>query len=471
MMSVMKEKREKKEKMEGSGYLLWGLIAVELFMSFSFLGYVHIEPISLTFVYIPVLIAGCILGPKEAALVGAVFGMASMWKASAYYVSAGDSIFSPTTGGKPLESILLSVGARTLFGYTTGALYCLAKKCKRPLVGIAIVSAIGKFIHSFWVYAFMGILFPEEGYAVKNVLDGALEKESLLLILIVDTVVLLCYVFVNSDAVKDFLRRIQTFDRAHAGNRRSRSWLGILFLVTIIASSNVMVYFTNRIERMLHQYGIYLSERVSHDLMHLQIQFLLGMMAMEFLAIIGIILYQKNFNYLYYKARMDGLTGLHGRRQFFQIGEKVLKDMDQNRKERFGCFVILDIDEFKEINDEFGHPEGDRVLKEVADSLKRAFDDRCLLGRLGGDEFVALVYRPMERKEIDKILGRFKENVSRIQIQDKNVTCSLGVIPLERDRTLDELYRSADRLLYEAKKNGKNQTVYGCRFRDTESGK
>ena len=55
-------------------------------MSFSFLGYIHIEPISLTFVYIPVLMAGCMLGPKEAAAVGAVFGLASMWKASAFYV-------------------------------------------------------------------------------------------------------------------------------------------------------------------------------------------------------------------------------------------------------------------------------------------------------------------------------------------------------------------------------------------------
>ena len=63
---------------ESNIYLLWGLIAVELFMSFSFMGYIHIEPISLTFVYIPVLVAGCILGPKESALIGAVFGLASM---------------------------------------------------------------------------------------------------------------------------------------------------------------------------------------------------------------------------------------------------------------------------------------------------------------------------------------------------------------------------------------------------------
>ena len=71
-------KREEKDT-ENNKYLFWGLIAIELFMSFSFLGYVHIEPISLTFVYIPVLAAGCILGAKEGAAIGAVFGLASMW--------------------------------------------------------------------------------------------------------------------------------------------------------------------------------------------------------------------------------------------------------------------------------------------------------------------------------------------------------------------------------------------------------
>ena len=115
--------KKKEQKKENNGYLLWGLIAVELFMSFSFLGYIHIEPISLTFVYIPVLVAGCILGPKEASLVGAVFGLASMWKASAFYVGAGDAVFSPAMSGKPIQSILLSVGSRTLFGFIAGVLY------------------------------------------------------------------------------------------------------------------------------------------------------------------------------------------------------------------------------------------------------------------------------------------------------------------------------------------------------------
>lgn len=62
-------------------YLLGILVAVELLMSFSFLGYFHVEPISITIAYIPVLFAGALMGPLDAAILGTVFGLASMWKA------------------------------------------------------------------------------------------------------------------------------------------------------------------------------------------------------------------------------------------------------------------------------------------------------------------------------------------------------------------------------------------------------
>ena len=109
-------------------YFLLGLIAIEFLMSFSFLGYVHIEPISITFAYIPVLLAGCILDPIASTIVGTAFGLSSMWKASADYVAAGDRIFSPILSGSPLSSFALSVISRALFGLLIGLMYTLAKK-------------------------------------------------------------------------------------------------------------------------------------------------------------------------------------------------------------------------------------------------------------------------------------------------------------------------------------------------------
>ena len=465
MKSVSGKKNPGSEK---DGYLLWGLIAAELFMSFSFLGYVHIDPISLTFVYIPVLIAGCILRPGEATLVGAVFGLASMWKASAFYVGVGDAIFSPAMSGKPVQSILLSVGSRALFGFISGLLYRLAKKSKHPLGAIVAVSTIGRTLHSFCVYGFMEVLFPESGYTIANVLDEMKAWNYILSVLATDLVIALCYIWRNADRTKVFLDRIHTIDKLNTDVRRNRPAMAALMGVTALAAFSVALYFINRIKRVMSQYGIDLSERVSYDLMHLQMQFLLGILSLAALVIMGIILYQKNYNYLYYKARMDGLTGLHGRRQFFQIGERLLAHMDQTNEERYGCFIILDVDEFKKINDKYGHPEGDRVLKEVANHLRQVFDQECLLGRLGGDEFVAMIYHPIEKKEIEMLLYRLRERIARIRLRETGVTCSVGVIPVEKYYTIDELYRSADRLLYEAKKKGKNQFAFGYRFRDQD---
>ena len=111
-------------------YLLETLIALELLMSFSFLGYFHVEPISITIAYIPVLIAGALLSPKSSALVGLFFGLASMWKASASYVMPADQLFSPMLSENPAGSLMLSVGSRVLFGLAIGLLYGLARRLR-----------------------------------------------------------------------------------------------------------------------------------------------------------------------------------------------------------------------------------------------------------------------------------------------------------------------------------------------------
>ena len=72
------------------------------------------------------------------------------------------------------------------------------------------------------------------------------------------------------------------------------------------------------------------------------------------------------------------------------------------------------------------------------------------------------------KKEIEMLLYRLRERIARIRLRETGVTCSVGVIPVEKYYTIDELYRSADRLLYEAKKKGKNQFAFGYRFRDQD---
>lgn len=384
------------------------------------MGYVHIAPISLTFVYIPVMVAGCILGPKNSTIVGAVFGIASMWRASAFYVAAGDAIFSPVMSEKPFASILLSVGSRALFGLIIGLLYRVAKNSRHPIAGILLVSTVGRTIHTVLVYSFMQLLFPEAGFTLINTLDDIRRWDFLPFIVIVDAIVVICYLTSRSEFVRGVPERVRNVDQVNELSSRSRIGMAV-------------------------------------------------MLSLALLAIIFILMYQKNFNYLYYEARLDGLTGLMGRQQFFQAGKKILGEMKFEREDAAGCFVILDVDSFKEINDRYGHPEGDRVLREVADHLRKAVGESGILGRLGGDEFVALIRVPLTGEEIETYMSRLREAFATIRVGEQSVTCSIGVIPLEPGVYIEDLYRSADHLLYEAKKKGKNQVALGYRY--LEAGK
>lgn len=380
----------------------------------------HIAPIFLTFVYIPVMVAGCILGPKNSTIVGAVFGIASMWKASAFYVAARDAIFSPVMSEKPFASILLSVGSRALFGLIIGLLYRVAKNSRHPMAGILLVSTVGRTIHTVLVYSFMQLLFPEAGFTLINTLDDIRRWDFLPFIVIVDAIVVICYLTSRSEFVRGVLERVRNVDQVNELSSRSRIGMAV-------------------------------------------------MLSLALLAIIFILMYQKNFNYLYYEARLDGLTGLMGRQQFFQAGKKILGEMKLEREDAAGCFVILDVDSFKEINDRYGHPEGDRVLREVADHLRKAVGESGILGRLGGDEFVALIRVPLTGEEIETYMSRLREAFATIRVGEQSVTCSIGVIPLEPGVYIEDLYRSADHLLYEAKKKGKNQVAFGYRY--LEAGK
>ena len=106
------------------------LLAIEILMSFTFLGYIHISPISITIAYMPILIAGSLFGPIQSTIAGFVFGAASLYKASASYVLPADMIFSPFLSGSPLNSLILSIGTRTLFGLVIGLAFAWVKKRK-----------------------------------------------------------------------------------------------------------------------------------------------------------------------------------------------------------------------------------------------------------------------------------------------------------------------------------------------------
>lgn len=158
---------------------------------------------------------------------------------------------------------------------------------------------------------------------------------------------------------------------------------------------------------------------------------------------------------LSYVAAHDGLTGLLNRESIESILHELTDDMRKNHS--VFTAIMVDLDNFKGINDEFGHGAGDRVLQEVADVFAKAAPSNAYIGRWGGDEFVILLPLMKEEKAAE-----LAENL-RITIghtvacpDRSSVTVSLGVTQARDGETFESFYHKMDSALYHAKFRGKN---------------
>lgn len=168
------------------------------------------------------------------------------------------------------------------------------------------------------------------------------------------------------------------------------------------------------------------------------------------------------------RAMYDPLTGLANRPLFFEHIEQSIK-----RTRRYGnklAIVFIDLDNFKYINDNYGHLVGDKVLVELADRLNKCCRDSDLLARYAGDELIVVMENIEEMSNISVFTGKLKEVISTpfiIEDQDNNntisldVTLSIGIAVFPTDaESVNELIHCADLAMYEAKSRGKNQQVY-----------
>jgi diguanylate cyclase (GGDEF)-like protein len=159
-------------------------------------------------------------------------------------------------------------------------------------------------------------------------------------------------------------------------------------------------------------------------------------------------------------ATHDSLTGLINRR-FFE--EKALQEI--LRIKRYGegscLFLLLDIDNFKCINDKYGHPAGDKVLQSVASILKTQLREIDIVSRIGGEEFaIILVNLDAKAGEIvaETLRNSIEKEIITIDGQEINITVSIGITFIDNSiDSYEEVYAYADKALYVAKAKGKNQ--------------
>jgi diguanylate cyclase (GGDEF)-like protein len=156
-------------------------------------------------------------------------------------------------------------------------------------------------------------------------------------------------------------------------------------------------------------------------------------------------------------ANSDPLTGLSNRRVF---DDKLRRALYGPRPRTVpACVAIIDIDFFKRVNDTYGHPAGDQVLKAVAATFKPALRSDDITARIGGEEFGIILWG-LRSKDAGALCERLRETIAALSVQigeqTLNVTVSVGMADLDDFDTEAEALSGADQALYRAKAEGRN---------------
>lgn len=157
------------------------------------------------------------------------------------------------------------------------------------------------------------------------------------------------------------------------------------------------------------------------------------------------------------KSQKDNLTGLYNKLAFFEECEAYIKDTDDTNY----AVLFMDLDNFKQVNDYFGHIKGDEAIQLAADKLRLIFSNLDIVSRFGGDEFCVLVKNIPDNILTDKLewsLEKLREEYSD-EGRSVRITASIGAAKYERGADFMEMLNRADKALYSAKENGKDRYV------------
>ncbi len=179
--------------------------------------------------------------------------------------------------------------------------------------------------------------------------------------------------------------------------------------------------------------------------------------------IVNIDAQKKQLDKLQFKAQRDQMTNVFNKSTTM---EKINETIKRGKKyERHALFVI-DIDDFKHVNDTYGHLQGDYVLTTIVSKLVNKFREEDIVGRIGGDEFVALMKNVSGREQIVRKAETICKEFNReFKYNDEvmRVSCSIGVTVYPMDgKDYEELVQHADKALYEVKADGKNSYMMYC---------
>ena len=161
------------------------------------------------------------------------------------------------------------------------------------------------------------------------------------------------------------------------------------------------------------------------------------------------------------QATTDTLTGLANRRKITELLKEEIQKLEGDNNNNFNI-IMLDIDFFKKVNDNYGHPMGDEVIKKVSNHMQDKVGSEGVVGRFGGEEFLTILYNN-DIQEAALLANQIRSDIEskKIEFEGKqiSVTVSMGIACSSETVVYQELLNKADERLYKAKENGRNQVI------------
>ncbi|OQY09516.1 MAG: hypothetical protein B6I28_02850 [Fusobacteriia bacterium 4572_132] len=158
------------------------------------------------------------------------------------------------------------------------------------------------------------------------------------------------------------------------------------------------------------------------------------------------------------KVKVDGLTNLLNHNSIY---ENLLIELKRAERYKLKMSVLMcDIDDFKKINDIYGHQVGDKVLRLISEELKKNVRIMDIVGRYGGEEFI-IIFPETSMEKAEVASERIRKSINNIEMSEYNIKISIsgGLVKNEENETVESIVKRADKRMYEAKRKGKNKII------------
>jgi diguanylate cyclase (GGDEF)-like protein len=233
------------------------------------------------------------------------------------------------------------------------------------------------------------------------------------------------------------------------------TYFGLLPIVFFVISWFIIKYIIAYPLERLRQYAYYQSE-VPKSFKIKELEAIRASMVQTFTRL------DKEQKELYKMARTDSLSGLANRHSLDEYLKRLIADSEHSKNEF--AFLFLDIDHFKDVNDELGHTVGDELLKSISAKIKKAIPENDFVARVGGDEFVVILHQYSSLSELTKRVVNIQDALSTewvINTHPVNITSSVGIAIYSKDgQDAVSLMQHSSMAMYEAKKKGRAQYHY-----------